>query len=203
MTLEQLKEKYIEALKIIEDQQKVIRYQQRLLEQGGKTIDDLDNLSLIDNLTKVYNRNYFNKIKNLSGSIIMIDLDHFKRINDNYSHEKGDEVLKKTSDLIKKSIRKDDILIRHGGDEFVVFLNNCPVIEAVKVMEKIQINLKNESQNFGLNPDDNVTFSVGITEKLENDNIDEVLKEADELMYQSKNSGRDKVSYNTKNIRTR
>ena len=132
--------------------------------------------SLIDPLTGAFNRRVFNEIpSNLSGSFVFIDLDGFKAFNDTYGHERGDEVLKSFANIVMNRLRKDDIFIRYGGDEFVVILNGCDSDKAVEIMEEIK---RNFEDSVGL------SFSYGISKF--NGNLVESIKIADRKMYEMK-----------------
>ncbi|ANQ53450.1 diguanylate cyclase [Thermosipho sp. 1063] len=131
--------------------------------------------SLFDPLTGAYNRNFLNKM-NFNGdcSIIFIDLDGFKKLNDTYGHDYGDKVLKKFVKLCKKSIRKEDKVVRYGGDEFLIFVNGK---NAKQVVDRI----KRKSD---------IDFSYGIVKHNKQKNFGEILKEVDKKMYEMKKSKR-------------
>ncbi|WP_457567420.1 GGDEF domain-containing protein [Desulfurobacterium sp.] len=159
---------------------------------------DLEKNATFDRLTMLYNRNYFsNQLQrciwksrkdNLPVSIIMIDIDHFKKINDTYGHAKGDEVLAKVAQIIRKQIRESDIAFRYGGEEFLVALPGLSVKEALKVAERIREAVKNAS--FGIKR--KVTVSCGITEYRPGDSLIDFVKRADKALYTAKRRGRDR-----------
>ncbi len=155
-----------------------------------------------DALTGILNRRgYFNAMLSLAylakrnkfySAVLMIDIDHFKRINDTAGHQTGDVVLKKVADIIKKNIRASDILGRFGGEEFIVFLPQIEKKSIFALAEKIRKAVQEESK-------DNiaVTVSIGgtarkITGKVETD-IDELIKQADTYLYEAKRKGRNQV----------
>ncbi|ANQ53798.1 diguanylate cyclase [Thermosipho affectus] len=134
--------------------------------------------SLIDPLTGACNRGFLGNIKLEKNDIlIFIDLNKFKYINDTYGHDKGDEILKKLSSIIKSNLKSSDIFVRMGGDEFLIILKNSTKKEAEKLIKKIHNEFNKSSE---LSP----TFSWGIT------NIEGSLKQsirtADDLMYKMK-----------------
>ena len=139
----------------------------------------------IDPLTGVFNRFYleneFEKIFYFyyHKSIAMLDIDYFKKINDTYGHQKGDKILKHFANLIKNNIRKTDIVIRYGGEEFLVFFPNTKKEEAYMVLYKIKNILAKESV-------DNIkyTFSAGIAD--EGDTLSEMIRLADKRLYKAK-----------------
>jgi len=155
-----------------------------------------------DPLTQLFNRNYLNEISpsiNLKNySLAMLDLDKFKIINDTYGHKTGDYVLTQSAKIFKNSIRETDILIRYGGEEFLLFIyNRDKEISTLKVCERIRDNI---SQNkFHFEGDDiQLSISIGVHETpyLEK-NLHEALKIADKMLYIAKSEGRDRVvSYN-------
>lgn len=163
---------------------------------------ELEKSSGMDYLTNIYNRNKFYELiereeKSSSrygykSSIMLFDIDHFKKINDNYGHNWGDEVLKKLASEISKNIRETDIFARWGGEEFVVFLPHTDKEGAMEVAEKLR-RLVCESQIKEL---EEVTISIGVTSISPDDyNIDAAIKRADDAMYQAKKDGRNRVSY--------
>jgi diguanylate cyclase (GGDEF)-like protein len=150
---------------------------------------------LIDPLTKVYNRKALNKDlneilekgkdKNLDLVIAIVDLDHFKEINDKYGHLVGDFVLIKISDIIKKLIRHENKIYRYGGDEFVIIFNRMtmpqvkPIIE--RVIKKIESTLLRYKEDLI-----RITVSIGLTQHKKGDTFEEIIKRADNALYQAK-----------------
>lgn len=157
----------------------------------------LRKLSITDELTTAHNKRYMNqklaeniqryKRTNSCFSIIMLDIDHFKTINDTYGHNVGDIVLKKVTEIILNRIRKTDTVARWGGDEFVILLSDTPVEAATKVAEDIRVVL-NKLSIQGVPP---ITVSMGVSDNIGCDCVDTVVKKADDLMYQAKSEGRD------------
>ena len=145
-----------------------------------------------DSLTGVYNRFYLeNALEGVFNmyekkSVAMLDIDYFKKINDTYGHQYGDEVLKDFAKKIKSVVRKSDIVVRYGGEEFLIFMPNTSKEEAVIVLLKIKNALK-ESDEY------NYSFSAGIAD--EGETLAEMIKIADERLYEAKRSGRDRVVF--------
>jgi len=162
----------------------IILYQSNLLRR-------IRVLSETDQLTKAYNRRkFFTEIsKNLKDnySIIMFDIDHFKKINDTYGHDKGDYVLQNLIQIIKQHIRKDDMIFRWGGEEFFILFKDMNIIEAKKMAEKLR-KIVEESDFNGIK----VTISLSVVSSNSND-IEKVIKTLDEGLYEAKNSGRNRV----------
>ncbi len=158
-------------------------------------------LSMTDGLTGVHNYRYFQKQMDkellraqrydLNFSIIIIDLDNFKKINDTYGHPEGDKVLKAVSKFIKKMVRKTDIVARYGGDEFSVILPATPKRGAVILGERIR---KRVIKNKALSSRFKISLSVGVSSYPE-DGVhgEEILKKADKALYRAKESGRNKT----------
>lgn len=153
-----------------------------------------------DPLTQIYNRNYLQEISprlNLNHySLAMIDLDHFKVVNDIYGHKAGDAVLAKSSLIIKGSIRENDILIRYGGEEFMLLLYNRDSKDNLsEIYERVRKNISSHIFTYENNKIE-MRVSIGVhsspaTEK----NLDEAIKVADKMLYIAKKEGRDRVIY--------
>lgn len=168
------------------------------------SVKKLYELSIIDNLTNAYNRRYFFEAsENLiaiatreqsKASLIMLDIDHFKRINDTHGHQAGDLVLVNIAKLIKGTLRDSDIFARIGGEEFSIFLNNTSLEGARVVAEKIRSVVENEVFDYDSTPLQ-VTVSIGISElDKHNTTADELYKESDKKLYIAKEGGRNRVS---------
>lgn len=154
-----------------------------------------------DPLTGLYNRRFLDeqfrrvmsaiKRNRAPYSIIMMDLDHFKEVNDNLGHDRGDEVLQKTALLIEKSIRGGaDVVVRTGGEEFALLVQS-DVPGARRIAEKIrsQIGLAFQEDAFPMP----VTVSLGVARIRADDSLESALKRADELLYEAKRSGRNRA----------
>lgn len=125
-------------------------------------------------------------------SIAYIDIDNFKLVNDNYGHGAGDELLKSVAELIKRVLRKTDIIARVGGDEFVIFFPSTNQGEAKVAIKKISENVSKLSGKYKLP----ITISLGVVTSLSAAyKLDELLAEADKLMYEVKNDGKNHAHY--------
>ncbi|MFA5234854.1 MAG: EAL domain-containing protein [Sulfurimonas sp.] len=151
-----------------------------------------------DPLTKTFNRNYLEEISPLLNlehySLAMLDLDKFKSINDSYGHKAGDYVLSRASMIFKESIRDSDILVRYGGEEFLLLINNRSNNKTnIDVCERLRSNISKELFTYDTN-DIKVTVSIGLHKhpSLEK-NLQEAIKLADEMLYVAKKSGRNRV----------
>ncbi|MBJ9352029.1 GGDEF domain-containing protein [Citrobacter freundii] len=158
-------------------------------------VDSLNEVALKDPLTGVNNRLGFStKIQNnkygAGASVIAIDVDFFKEINDSFGHGVGDEVLVSLAQIIKSCCRSEDIICRFGGEEFVVFLPNTSVVTAECVAERIRSVIERTVFPNNLR----VTVSAGVaTQDDPLGGIDFLLKNADDALYQAKREGRNKV----------
>ncbi len=124
---------------------------------------------------------------------IMVDLDHFKRVNDNYGHAVGDEVIKLLATVLQSSCRQDDLIGRYGGEEFCVVLPNQNIDSAFKVAQRIRVSMNDESiKRFAGGP--HVTASLGVASIFDNpENPDQLNNMADEALYIAKSTGRNRV----------
>ena len=159
----------------------------------------LEKKILHDKLTNAYNREFFDQnykkfISEYSSSnsklaIAMLDIDHFKLVNDNYGHDIGDQVLIQFVDTLHKNSRKNDILVRWGGEEFIMILK----IDEASNLQKILESLRKSIESFDFNIVGHKTCSIGGTIYLENEDILKTIKRADEAVYKAKELGRNKV----------
>jgi len=161
--------------------------------------DSLFELAMHDGLTSLYNRNFlFTEAKRIFShsrrkmekfSVIMLDIDHFKSVNDTYGHQVGDDVLKVVASVLHDGTRTEDIAARFGGEEFVLVLYDCDKEMAKEKAEKLRLTIESLDIN-GVK----VTSSFGITEiKEEHIVFDDMIKDADTALYKAKESGRNKV----------
>lgn len=152
-------------------------------------------LTYRDQLTGVYNRHYFALKANRdmlhaedskeSLSIITMDLDLFKNVNDNFGHGVGDLVLKEMANIISKTIRKSDNIFRMGGDEFLILMPDTNVSEAEITAKRIKKHLNNnDNKHVG-----RYTSSFGIAEKIDGEDLDSFLERADDALYEAKKRG--------------
>ncbi|WP_461570122.1 PAS domain S-box protein [Thermincola ferriacetica] len=166
-----------------------------------KMEEQLYRLSITDPLTKAYNRRHFLQVleqeierTNRTGlpiSVILVDLDHFKNINDCFGHAVGDQVLKSLVNMIKQRIRKTDCLARWGGEEFVILLPNTPVEKAAGLAEE----LREALSRLDIPGVNSVTASFGVAGYCPSDTVDTFIMRADNMLYEAKSSGRNCVRY--------
>lgn len=182
-----------QIIPVTDDQGKIVEYM-----AIRENITDKE-LFRYDDLTKVYTRRVFDEKLNLlledaitkqhKFAVILGDIDYFKKVNDNYGHDKGDEILKKFTKIIENNIRHNDMCFRWGGEEFIILLPFAKIEVAKNVAERIRvefsetIHIENNYQS----------ASFGITEFLENDSQESIFKRADKALYKAKNNGRNQV----------
>ncbi|NLE07157.1 MAG: GGDEF domain-containing protein [Parcubacteria group bacterium] len=146
-------------------------------------------LDLINNLSAGKRRQWFG-FKNIS--FLFIDIDHFKKVNDTYGHDVGDLVLKKVAQTVMQSVRVGDTVARWGGEEIVASLLGANLEDSRIKAEEIRSNV--EALRFPEAPDLQVTVSIGIVSSEIASNFEELIKRADEALYVSKETGRNKVT---------
>jgi diguanylate cyclase len=157
---------------------------------------------LLDGLTALVNRRGFDeRIAALTSSakslsLVMVDIDHFKRINDTYGHVFGDRVLRAVADVIKSTVKGRDVVARYGGEEFAVLLPETPVEGARNVaqqlceqVERTRIKRLSTSETIGA-----ITVSAGVTAYKAGEGISEFIQRADTALYASKEGGRNRVT---------
>lgn len=156
-----------------------------------------------DFLTKLWNRRYFLSAAEtlyssaqrgqIDVSVAMIDLDHFKRINDDFGHEAGDEVLKEVASALKDIIRTTDLLARMGGEEFCLMAVNVDKDHREAFFNTLREAISELKFNFG-GVETSITTSMGITSKV-GDSLDDMINRADAALYEAKNSGRNRCVF--------
>lgn len=165
---------------------------------------ELETLVIIDPLTSCYNRRTLkdllsrevSKAQRYIGnlSVLMIDIDHFKSINDCYGHIVGDYILKELSRIIEEMIRKSDYIVRFGGEEFVVVLPEISMGKAVSLSKRIK-SIIEKNVFYIHNKAIKMTISIGVSTFNDNKTSYELLKEADDMLYISKNNGRNRIAF--------
>lgn len=179
----------------------------RLIKKTSGIQQRFEYLAITDGLTGIFNRRHimtrlneeFERARRLNKNLgcIMIDIDRFKSINDEFGHLVGDEVLREVSVRIKNSIRIYDVLGRYGGEEFLIVLPDTDFDNTRSLAERIRENVKADmflTADMPLHI--HITVSLGITRMTDGDSsIDDIIKRADKGLYKAKNSGRDRVEW--------
>ncbi len=159
----------------------------------------IENISETDKLTQLYNRikldksleNEFNRFKrnNSIFSLILVDIDFFKSVNDTFGHQVGDKVLIQISKILKENCRKIDILGRWGGEEFLIICINTDIFGAFTLAEK----LRKSVENYEFDIVKHKTVSLGVSQILSNDDIESLIRRVDNNLYEAKRNGRNKI----------
>jgi diguanylate cyclase len=161
-------------------------------------IDFLTGLNNYRTFDMVFNETIQKALKeNEALSVLLVDIDYFKRVNDTYGHLNGDAVLRQAGELLKNISRSADIISRNGGEEFSVILCHCPHEEALIIAERIRLAFKDNA--FVLNEGTNIqiTISIGIA-SLSEDKDESIIEQADLALYKAKANGRNQVCSNIK-----
>ena len=163
----------------------------------------LKNQAIRDPLTSLYNRRYFEeevfnriliaKTARESYSVLMIDADHFKRVNDTYGHKTGDKVLIELAATAEKALRDNDIVARYGGEEFVIFLDKANAEKAETVAERLRQSISSIVVYSDEGEEVRFTVSIGVSSSEVSDNVETLIKTADEALYRAKQTGRNRV----------
>ena len=159
----------------------------------------IEELSITDKLTRLYNRMKLDELLNeqvnlyeryeVPFSIILIDIDNFKRINDTYGHDVGDNVLVEIASLLRMNIRSTDFAGRWGGEEFLIICQSTPIEDAYVLAEKI----RNKIQDTKFDKVENQTISLGVTQYNKKENLLSVFRAVDKALYHAKNNGKNQT----------
>jgi diguanylate cyclase len=125
--------------------------------------------------------------------VAMMDIDHFKSINDAHGHDAGDRVLAAVADHVSRSLRSFDDAYRVGGEEFLLCLKEADLATGLKILERLRAGLEKTPIALGGSPAINVTASFGLTESLRDSSVEELLHRADQALYRAKNQGRNTI----------
>lgn len=175
------------------------RYQDALL----ANYRDTQSRSMIDPLTHVYNRHFMDahlanlveasRIREKPLTLMVIDIDHFKSVNDAHGHGVGDEVLHQLAQVVMKAIRTADMAARFGGEEFVVLLPETDLLSATVVTDRIRYMVEQTSFRDDSDHPLQLTVSIGAAELRDGETAAQLLKRADEALFQAKSNGRNRV----------
>ncbi len=182
-------------------QKKVVEAEKKIHELTAE-LDHISEVAHEDYLTGALNRRgmdeamdrEFNRADRYGSplSIAMMDIDHFKKLNDTMGHATGDQALAHFAKIIKEVMRTTDVLARYGGEEFIIILPATEQEDAIQVVTRVQREL---TKNFFMNKNEKVliTFSAGVAERIANESPDNIIPRADAALYQAKNTGRNRV----------
>ena len=178
---------------------------QKLIQELEESRKDMELLASQDHMTKLYNRRYFSEIsasifklskRNQNNlSVLMLDIDKFKNINDTFGHHVGDDVIISLANVLKEFSRESDVACRFGGEEFLILLPETAIDGAFSIGEKIRKHVEELVIEFGKKQTLQFTISVGVSEvDFEREkNIEQTIHRADDALYAAKESGRNKV----------
>ncbi len=177
---------------------------QQTIRKLQKKMEEVADMATIDELTGLYNRRaLFSRLQEEINraeryrqhfSILLLDIDDFKKVNDTYGHPVGDGILHGFGEFLRHSLRDSDFPARFGGEEFICLLPSTDTLQAVKVGEKIRSFLNQNtlcSQKSGLSL--KITVSIGIATYKPGDNIDDLIQRADNALYQAKHQGKNRI----------
>lgn len=205
--IKQIQHHVIGYLLLLEDITELTSTQNKLTEINNELIrlnEELYNDSIKDGLTEIYNKKYITtllrhyvekSIKNITPlSICILDIDYFKKLNDNYGHLTGDAILKKLSKLIATELGSNGIIGRFGGEEFLLIINDN-LETAYKLCDKIRLKISDYKFE---SIDINVTVSMGISQLVSTDTVSSIIKKTDDYLYIAKANGRNRIESTSK-----
>lgn len=165
----------------------------------------LEEMAVTDELTRLFNRRYFyqelkkemerSKRYQEHLSLLIIDLDHFKKVNDTYGHSAGDIVLKTVAQKIKSGLRTTDFACRYGGEEFVIVLPKTSVADAMNLAERVRQEISVSTVQIENQQELHVTLSIGVGEYLNGETMELLINRADEALYKAKQNGRNQCIF--------
>jgi len=182
----------------------VIGYQMAASLKHFQRFSSVKNMATYDTLTGLYNRRYFEERLGVEAeksfysgvplSLVMVDLDHFKKVNDTFGHTEGDQILCKISSLLKNSVRRKDTVARYGGEEFILILPEAGLEQSFVIAERIRQLVEKTLFEVG-RAQVNLTLSMGISNFPSHrvKSKEELIKMADQALYDAKRGGRNRV----------
>ena len=184
----------------------LITYQMASSMKASQVLSSMKDMAIYDTLTQLYNRGYINQVleaelrksslEKTPLSIIMVDIDHFKAVNDRYGHDEGDRALIHIASLLKGALRKHDIVARFGGEEFIIVLPKAMMKDAVVIAERIRRSVEATPLS-GSKEKVHLTVSLGIASipVVWPESKEELIKYADTALYEAKGKGRNRVCF--------
>ncbi|MBP7460698.1 MAG: GGDEF domain-containing protein [Candidatus Delongbacteria bacterium] len=170
--------------------------------------EEMARLANEDGLTRLFNRRYFEEIAehdlerarryHESAALIMLDIDHFKKINDTYGHPAGDHILKQLAMLLNRTMRKADWIARYGGEEFIIYLPGPSPEQAISAANRLRSIIEKQEilyQGHTIH----ISASIGLSLLQPNDSLENLIQRADDNLYQAKKNGRNRVVSDTPN----
>lgn len=201
-----LKNLIIEEIRVVQENSRIMNKElqgyRKTTKSLAKKLQYTEAKALVDPLTNVLNRNAYNMkiVQMVHGfedfgevfGVLMIDIDHFKKFNDNFGHRAGDRVLNAVATSLKSCLRASDLIFRYGGEEFVILLKNISLEDVEKLAHKLR---KHIEKDYFVDKDRQlkVTVSIGCTVIHTGDSEETLFERADKAMYEAKNKGRNRI----------
>lgn len=180
-----------------------IRHTDKVICEDQFHIQCIEEKSKVDALTGLHNRHWLEEMytremaRSNAGHFnlcaFMLDIDHFKSVNDTYGHLAGDQVLRAVAQELSCSLRPSDMPVRYGGEEFTVFLPGATIENALMVAERIRSNIEKMKIALPSGQMLNITISIGVTERKDSDSVQSIIDRADQALYKAKEGGRNKI----------
>lgn len=176
--------------------EKAKRYSLRM--ERDATVDYLTGLNNHRMFDLLFNKRLSNAIdKNQELTLMLVDIDYFKKVNDTYGHPNGDSLLKQVGELLKVTSRNFDVISRIGGEEFSILLIDCPHLDALVIAERIRLAVQDHPFELNDGKRINITISIGVA-SLSKSHQDDIIEQADLALYKAKQNGRNQVFSNLK-----
>jgi len=180
-----------------------IRNNNRLVCEEQYHLRCMEEFAKVDPMTGLHNRRWLEEMYtremtrsnkgNFMLTAFMLDIDHFKGVNDTYGHLAGDQVLISVAQTLTRSLRPSDMPVRYGGEEFTVFLPGTTTTNAKIIAERIRNNMENMSISLPDGTILQITVSIGFSERIDNDTVASLIDRADKALYHAKENGRNRV----------
>jgi diguanylate cyclase (GGDEF)-like protein len=171
----------------------------KLIDELKASNKQLEKIAITDNLTGLFNRHKLDEILEKEKSrfqrygnqfcIILLDIDHFKQVNDNYGHQVGDEILTSFSNILLQNTRQNDVIARWGGEEFLIVCPETNLDDTFQLAEKLRITIQDHEFSIAKSQ----TASFGIADLKISESVSDLISKADQALYKAKNEGRNKV----------
>ena len=166
------------------------------IRENHELVDALREMVDTDRLTGTSSRDRFfgemSRREKEPGAVLMVDIDHFKSVNDRYGHLSGDAAIKAVSGILRHIARGSDLVCRFGGEEFIMFISRVDEAQAGDIAERLRTRVKERPLSLR-GVEVSLTVSVGVAGRMSNEDLQETIRRADEGLYLAKNAGRDRV----------
>lgn len=169
----------------------LMRHTNQVLNSVQDRLVTAEQAAQTDPLTQLLNRRGFEQVTGRmgAGAVLLVDIDHFKSVNDTLGHDAGDRVLQQVAGILRDTTRRSDVVARYGGEEFVIFMRDATIREAGFLGERLRVGVERGSKTLG----QAITISVGAAVTGSERELKDLLLRADEATYQAKKDGRNRV----------